>query len=80
MRSSNVSTCPYRSVQFVLMSIPCAVRWMSSQRSELALPGNRSRWTRFENTSAPPPGIVERPASLKRANDSSGLTFHRRWK
>ena len=45
-----------------------------------AFPGNSSRCIRSENTSAPPPGIDLNPASLRRANDSSGSIFQRLWK
>ena len=44
------------------------------------LAGQQQLVDAVENTSAPPPGIDDSPASLKIASDSSGGTFHRRQK
>ena len=53
------------------MPRPCAIRWISSQRSAPALPVKRRFfWTRAEKISAPPPGIVLSPAAMSRLSTS----------
>ncbi len=51
--------------------MPCAISWISSQRSCPIFSGYIAFRTRSEKTSAPPPGMVCNPASCSRRSTSS---------